>query len=85
MDVLRRSVDDLILLKLKTIIETSSFTHCFFSSMHASNYVPVRGYLPEDKDRMVKQLDAVLSKHDISVAGISQRFMMAIAIENDVG
>jgi len=53
--------------ELKTIIETSNFTHCFFSSMHASNYVPVRGYFPEDKGRVVKQLDAVLRMHNASV------------------
>jgi len=52
--------------ELRTLIETSNYTHCFFSSMHASNYVPVRGYLPEDKNRMIKQLDAVLNEQDIS-------------------
>ena len=50
--------------ELKLIIENSSFTDCFFSSMHASNYLSVRGKLPQDKDRMVSQLAKVLAARD---------------------
>jgi hypothetical protein len=50
--------------ELKLIIENSSFTDCFFSSMHASNYLSVRGRLPQDKERMLKQLDKVLAARD---------------------
>lgn len=52
--------------ELKTIIEHSSFTNCFFSSMHASNYLSVRGTLPGDKNKMLSQLDFVLSSQDTS-------------------
>ncbi|MFA4835607.1 MAG: radical SAM protein [Dehalococcoidia bacterium] len=34
--------------ELKTIVENSIFTDCFLSSMHASNYLSVRGRLPQD-------------------------------------
>jgi radical SAM superfamily enzyme YgiQ (UPF0313 family) len=37
--------------ELKSIIENSNFTDCFFSSMHASNYLSVRGKLPQDRER----------------------------------
>lgn len=50
--------------ELKLMIENSSFTDCFFSSMHASNYLSIRGRLPQDKGRMIKELDRVLSKKD---------------------
>jgi radical SAM superfamily enzyme YgiQ (UPF0313 family) len=50
--------------ELKGLIENSSFTDCFFSSMHASNYLSVRGKLPRDKERMLKELNRVLSKKD---------------------
>lgn len=50
--------------ELKLMIENSSFTNCFFSSMHASNYLSVRGKLPQDKPRMIKELERVLSKKD---------------------
>jgi radical SAM superfamily enzyme YgiQ (UPF0313 family) len=50
--------------ELKSIIETSAFTDCFFSSMHASNYLSVRGKLPQDKGKMISQLDRVLASGD---------------------
>jgi len=53
--------------ELKSIIENSDFTDCFFSSMHASNYVSVRGKLPQDKERMLKQLENVLAARDPSL------------------
>jgi radical SAM superfamily enzyme YgiQ (UPF0313 family) len=53
--------------ELKSIIENSSFTDCFFSSMHASNYLSVRGKLPEDKERILNQLEKVLAARDPSL------------------
>jgi radical SAM superfamily enzyme YgiQ (UPF0313 family) len=50
--------------ELKTIIENATFTNCFFSSMHASNYLSVRGRLPQDKAQMLSQLDYVLTHRD---------------------
>jgi len=53
--------------ELKTIIENSNFTNCFFSSMHASNYFSVRGTLPRDKERMLKEIEEVLAARDPSL------------------
>ncbi len=53
--------------ELKGLIENSSFTDCFFSSMHASNYLSIRGRLPRDKERMLKELERVLSRKDPSL------------------
>jgi radical SAM superfamily enzyme YgiQ (UPF0313 family) len=53
--------------ELKLIIENSNFTDCFFSSMHASNYLSVRGKLPQDKERMLRQIEAVLAARDPSL------------------
>jgi radical SAM superfamily enzyme YgiQ (UPF0313 family) len=53
--------------ELKIIIENSSFIDCFFSSMHASNYISVRGKLPQDKERMLRELEAVLATRDPSL------------------
>lgn len=47
--------------ELKLIVESSNFTDCFFSSMHASNYLSVRGRLPRGKEKMLSQLDQVLA------------------------
>jgi radical SAM superfamily enzyme YgiQ (UPF0313 family) len=53
--------------ELKSIIENSSFTDCLFSSMHASNYLSIRGKLPQDREKMLKQLDKVLAARDPSL------------------
>ena len=53
--------------ELRIIIENSSFTDCFFSSMHASNYISVRGKLPQDKEKMLRELEAVLAVKEPSL------------------
>lgn len=50
--------------QLRTIVENSDFTNCFFSSMHASNYFSIRGTLPQDKENIIAELDYVLTKGD---------------------
>jgi radical SAM superfamily enzyme YgiQ (UPF0313 family) len=50
--------------ELKTIVQDSSFTNCFFSSMHASNYYAIRGTMPADKAKVIAQLDNILSRKD---------------------
>jgi len=53
--------------ELRLIIENSNFTGCFFSSMHASNYLSVRGKLPQDRERMLRELEVVLAARDPSL------------------
>ena len=53
--------------ELKSIIENSSFTDCFFSSMHASNYLSVRGRLSEDRERILRELEKVLAARNPSL------------------
>jgi radical SAM superfamily enzyme YgiQ (UPF0313 family) len=50
--------------ELLSMVEGSDFTDCFFSSMHASNYLPLRGRLPAEKERMIRQLKTVIEKAD---------------------
>jgi radical SAM superfamily enzyme YgiQ (UPF0313 family) len=50
--------------ELRTIVENSTFSNCFFSSMHASNYYAIRGTMPADKTRVLKQLDNILARKD---------------------
>jgi len=52
------------LTELKVIVENAGFTDCFFSSMHASNYYSVRGRLPQEKPRMVRELERILARRD---------------------
>ena len=53
--------------ELRSIIDNSSFSDCFFSSMHASNYLSVRGRLPRDRERMTGDLGRVLAAEDPSL------------------
>ena len=54
------------LLELKLIIENSSFTNCFFTANHASNYLPIKVRLPAQKTEVIRLLDDVLKKKDMS-------------------
>ena len=50
--------------ELKMIIQNATFSNCFFSSMHSSNYFSIRGRLPQEKDLMISKLDSILSSQD---------------------
>jgi radical SAM superfamily enzyme YgiQ (UPF0313 family) len=52
------------LVELKLIIENSTFTDCFFTANHASNYLPLRVRLPEQKTDILKILDSVIISGD---------------------
>jgi radical SAM superfamily enzyme YgiQ (UPF0313 family) len=54
------------LVELKLIIENSDFTNCFFTSNHASNYLPIRAQLPQQKEELLKLLDSVIKSKDMS-------------------
>jgi radical SAM superfamily enzyme YgiQ (UPF0313 family) len=55
------------LAELKLIIENSEFTNCFFTSNHASNYLPVRVRLPRQKAEILQLLSDILEKKDDSL------------------
>jgi len=54
------------LVELKLIIENSDFTNCFFTANHASNYLPIKVRLPEQKAEVIELLDDVIKKKDMS-------------------
>jgi radical SAM superfamily enzyme YgiQ (UPF0313 family) len=54
------------IIELLTIIKNSSFTNCFLSSMHASNYFSIRGTLPRDREKIINQLEKVIEEGDSS-------------------
>jgi len=54
------------LAELKTIIENSDFTRCFFTANHASNYLPVKARLPEQKGEVLALLNDILTRKDSS-------------------
>ncbi len=52
--------------ELRTIVANLNVSNCFFSSMHASNYLTIRGTLPQERSKMLAILDRVLEKGDSS-------------------
>ena len=49
------------LTELRTIIAEAEFTDCFFASNHASNYMPLRVKLPEQKTEALRLLDNIIT------------------------
>ena len=50
--------------ELEMMITHSQFTHCFFASNHASNYLPLRIQMPEEKEEALKRIREVLRRKD---------------------
>ncbi len=53
--------------ELRLIIQNSNFTNCFFTANHASNYLPIKARLPQQKTEVIKLIDEVLAKRDMSL------------------
>jgi radical SAM superfamily enzyme YgiQ (UPF0313 family) len=50
--------------ELETMIRHCQFTRCFFASNHASNYLPLRIRMPEEKEEALKRIREVLRRKD---------------------
>ena len=50
-----------ILRELKCLLENINLTQCVFRSNHASNYLPLRGTLNRDRDKLVALLEQAVS------------------------
>ncbi len=50
--------------ELEMMIANGQFTHCFFASNHASNYLPLRIRMPEQKEEALKRIREVLRRKD---------------------
>ena len=51
--------------ELRTLVEASRFTGCFFTSNHASNYLPIRASLPREKEAVLALIDRVIGRRDL--------------------
>ncbi len=50
--------------ELETMISRSDFNDCFFTSNHASNYLPIRARLPIEKEKTLETIRQVLESGD---------------------
>ena len=56
-----------MLAELGTIVAHSNFSRCYFTSNHASNYLPIKARLPKDKEAVLKLIHKVVSTKDKSL------------------
>jgi radical SAM superfamily enzyme YgiQ (UPF0313 family) len=56
-----------MLKELALIIENSNFTECYFTSNHASNYLPVKAMLPNEKEKTVNMIYGVIGTNDVKL------------------
>ena len=56
-----------LLEELGTIVANSNFSRCYFTSNHASNYLPIKARMPKDKEAVVKLIQKVVSAKDHSL------------------
>lgn len=52
--------------ELYLMIANSNFTDCYFTSNHASNYLPIKARLPEQKEIIMKMIGSVIEEKDVS-------------------
>jgi radical SAM superfamily enzyme YgiQ (UPF0313 family) len=62
--------------ELGLMIAHSRFTRCYFTSNHASNYLPLRAWLPHQKEEALRLIHQVLEKRDRSL--LRPEFMRAL-------
>jgi radical SAM superfamily enzyme YgiQ (UPF0313 family) len=62
--------------ELETMIEHCHFTQCFFASNHASNYLPLRIRMPEEKEEALRRIREVLLRKDPAL--LRPEFMRAL-------
>lgn len=53
------------LTELRTLLEALNVSHCVFRSNHASNYLPLRATLPEDRNELLQTLDSVIKNQSM--------------------
>jgi radical SAM superfamily enzyme YgiQ (UPF0313 family) len=50
--------------ELELMIANSTFTNCFFTANHASNYLPIRARLPREKEETLRRIRDVIAAGD---------------------
>jgi radical SAM superfamily enzyme YgiQ (UPF0313 family) len=66
----------MLLEELAMMISNTNVTHTYFASNHASNYLPVKAWLPEEKEKTLRAIKHVLDQKDPSM--LRPEFMRAL-------
>jgi radical SAM superfamily enzyme YgiQ (UPF0313 family) len=62
--------------ELQMMIAHCEFSHCFFASNHASNYLPLKIQMPEEKEEALRRIRGVLQLKDPAL--LRPEFMRAL-------
>jgi radical SAM superfamily enzyme YgiQ (UPF0313 family) len=54
-----------LLRELASIIDKSDFSGCYFTSNHASNYLPIKARLPSEKEKTVTAIYKTIKENDV--------------------
>lgn len=65
-----------LIAELGMMIANSELTNCFFTSNHASNYLPVRARLPEEKEQVLSLIENVIRIGDPGI--LKPEFLRAL-------
>jgi hypothetical protein len=65
-----------LIAELGIMIANSEFTNCFFTSNHASNYLPIRAKLPEEKEQVLSLIENVIRIGDPGI--LKPEFLRAL-------
>jgi len=66
-----------LLRELKLIVENMDVTNtCYFTSNHASNYLPIKATLPQQKNDVIQLLDEIIQRQDESL--LKPEFLRAL-------
>ncbi len=52
--------------ELYLMIAHANFTDCYFTSNHASNYLPIKARLPVQKENILEMIGSVIEENDLS-------------------
>jgi radical SAM superfamily enzyme YgiQ (UPF0313 family) len=50
--------------ELEVMVARTEFTNCFFTSNHASNYLPIRATMPQEKEQTLRMIQQVIQSGD---------------------
>jgi hypothetical protein len=50
--------------ELEVMVARTDFTNCFFTSNHASNYLPIRARMPQEKEKTLSMIQQVIASGD---------------------
>ncbi|HNU85245.1 MAG: radical SAM protein [Pseudomonadota bacterium] len=53
--------------ELGIIVSQARFSNCFFTANHASNYLPIRARMPQDREKVLRLIGQVVQSNDPSL------------------